>query len=99
MSTQDFSTFRDAALADGFDEVVERRWDPGLVLATHQHPFALRAVVVSGEFWLTVADHVRHLRAGEHFALDRNVPHSERYGAEGATFWVARRHGHGTKAA
>jgi hypothetical protein len=41
--------------------------------------------------WLTVDEEVRHLRPGDEFALDANVPHAERYGAEGATYWVARR--------
>jgi len=39
-----------------------------------------------------VGETTRQLRAGDTFALDAEVPHVERYGAEGATFWVARRH-------
>jgi hypothetical protein len=39
-----------------------------------------------------VGETARHLRAGDTFALDAEVPHAERYGAQGATFWVARRH-------
>jgi hypothetical protein len=41
--------------------------------------------------WLTVGEDTRHLLAGDTFTLDREVPHAERYGTEGATFWVARR--------
>jgi mannose-6-phosphate isomerase-like protein (cupin superfamily) len=81
------------ALAQGFDEVIERHWDPDLALDTHTHPFALKALVVAGEMWLTVGGETRHLSAGDSFALERDVPHAERYGAEGATYWVARRHG------
>nr|WP_316640578.1 hypothetical protein [uncultured Roseateles sp.] len=33
----------------------------------------------------------RHLRAGDRFELDAEVPHDERYGIEGAMYWVARR--------
>lgn len=91
MSQPGFQTFEADARAQGFDEVLERRWAPGTVLESHTHPFALRAVVVQGEMWLAVGDDVRHLRPGDEFALDRDVPHSERYGAEGATYWVARR--------
>jgi quercetin dioxygenase-like cupin family protein len=61
------------------------------VLESHVHPFALRALVVAGEMWITVGDDVRHLRPGDEFALERDVPHAERYGPEGATYWVARR--------
>jgi hypothetical protein len=41
--------------------------------------------------WLTVDGATRHLKTGDRFALDREVPHAERYGRAGATYWVARR--------
>ena len=41
--------------------------------------------------WLTVAGQTRHLHPGDRFELDAHVPHDERYGPEGATYWVARR--------
>ena len=88
-----FEQFAAEARAEGFDEVLERTWAPGTVLERHAHPFALRALVVRGEMWLTVGDEPRHLVAGDAFALDRDVPHAERYGPEGATYWVARRNG------
>jgi hypothetical protein len=86
-----FETFAAEARAEGFDEVLERRWPPSKVLDSHTHPFALRALVVAGEMWLTVGDDTRHLGPGDPFELDRDVPHAERYGAAGATYWVARR--------
>jgi hypothetical protein len=42
--------------------------------------------------WLTVGEETRHLRLGDTFELERDEPHAERYGVEGATYWVARRH-------
>jgi quercetin dioxygenase-like cupin family protein len=45
---------------------------------------------VRGEFWLTVDGQTRHLKTGERFELARHIPHAERYGPEGATFWAAR---------
>lgn len=90
------ATFEDFAAtmrARGFDEVVERQWAPGLVLPTHTHPFAVEALVVAGEMWLTVGADVRHLVPGDTFVLDREAAHAERYGPEGATYWVARRTG------
>jgi quercetin dioxygenase-like cupin family protein len=93
---QNFDEFAAAARAQGFDEILQREWDAGLVLATHRHPFAVHARVARGEVWLTVGegDEARtcHLPAGEAFDLPPGVPHAERYGAQGATFWVARRH-------
>ena len=92
MPLPSFTEFESASLAQGFDEVLERVWAPGQVVATHAHPFAVQALVVAGEFWLGCGGQTRHLRAGERFALDPGVPHDERYGPEGATFWAARRH-------
>lgn len=93
MTLPDFASFEAAAHAEGFDQVLAREWPPGTVLDTHTHAFALRALVVQGEMWLTVGDETRHLRPGDEFALDADVPHVERYGDAGATYWVARRHG------
>lgn len=88
-----FDDFRTQALSEGYDEVMERQWTPLTVLDTHTHPFAASAVVTAGEMWLTVDGQTRHLRPGDTFALARDVPHAERYGSEGATYWVARRNG------
>ena len=86
-----FAEFESAARAQGFDQVLERRWAADTVLDTHTHPFALQALVVEGEMWLSVGSDTRHLRAGDRFELDRDVPHAERYGTTGAAYWVARR--------
>jgi hypothetical protein len=42
--------------------------------------------------WLTHDGTTQHLRPGDRFELDEGVPHAERYGAAGATYWAARRH-------
>ncbi len=89
--TLTYDEFESSVRAEGFDEVLVREWQPGQVLDTHRHPFAVKALVTRGEVWLTEGDHVRHLRVGDGFELAREVPHAERYGDEGATFWVARR--------
>lgn len=86
-----FEQFRDEALRQGYHEALVREWAPGQQAAWHEHPFDTRGLVVRGEFWLTVGGDTRHLRAGDTFELARHVPHAERYGPEGATFWAARR--------
>jgi len=88
-----FAQFEASAKAQGFDEALERRWEPLTVLDTHSHPFAAQATVVQGEMWLTVNGETQHLLPGDGFELAPGVPHSERYGNEGATYWVARRAG------
>jgi mannose-6-phosphate isomerase-like protein (cupin superfamily) len=91
MSTPDFLTFAAAAKARGFDEAVERAWPANAELAAHRHDFAVHALVVSGEMWLTCAGETRHLRPGDTFELAHAAEHAERYGPEGATYWAARR--------
>lgn len=91
MNLHDFDTFARQSRAEGFDEVIERRWDPLTVLDTHTHPFDVKAVVTQGRLWLTIDHQTRELQTGDTFSLARDVPHAERYGPEGATYWVARR--------
>lgn len=86
-----FEQFQQSALADGFDAVLQRDWAPDTVLDTHTHPFAVRAVVVDGQMWLSVDGVERELTVGDTFVLDANVPHAERYGPAGASYWVARK--------
>jgi hypothetical protein len=88
-----FAEFETDARTQGFDQVLERRWAPATVVDTHTHPFAVQALVTEGEFWLSCDGQTRHLRAGDRFALAREVPHAERYGEQGAVVWVARRIG------
>jgi hypothetical protein len=91
MNTTDFKTFAAEAKARGFDEIVERVWPANAELASHRHDFAVEALVVSGEMWLTCAGTTRHLRPGDTFELAHAAEHAERYGPEGATYWAARR--------
>ena len=92
MKETSFPEFESTAKAEGFDEVLERRWAPDAVVGVHTHPFAVKALMVEGELWLTVDSATRHLRSGDRFELPRDVPHAERYCSEGALFRVARRH-------
>ncbi len=89
-----FERFRDDMLAAGYEEVLERPWAPGAEAPIHTHPFEAHALVVQGEMWLTEQGGTeRRLTAGDRFHLGANVPHEERYGPQGATYWVARRAG------
>ena len=91
-----FEAFKQQALAEGFDEVLERSWEPNTVLDTHTHPFGVKARVAAGQMWLTQTDasgksQKRYLTPGDEFTVAREEPHAEQYGPEGATYWVARK--------
>jgi hypothetical protein len=92
MEAPSFSEFEATARSEGYDEVVPRDWPAGAVLETHEHPFAVKAIVVAGEMWLTHGGKTQHLEPGDRFELDEGVPHAERYGNAGTTYWAARRH-------
>jgi quercetin dioxygenase-like cupin family protein len=79
----DFDTFSDSMKMQGFDQVVKGIWDPRTTVEEHTHPFDAKALVVQGEVWLTANGHTEHLLPGATFELPANLPHSERYGAEG----------------
>lgn len=91
MTAISYAEFEATHRAQGFDEVLVRDWKPGQVLDTHTHPFAVEALVVEGEMWLSCEGQTRHLLAGDTFSLAKEAPHAERYGPEGAVFWAARR--------
>lgn len=91
MTAQSFAEFETRAREQGFHEVLVREWAPGQVVATHTHPFDVRALVVRGELVLRCGGQEIRLSAGQPFELPRHTPHEERYGPQGATFWVARR--------
>ena len=99
MTQPSFHEFESAAHAEGYAEVIVREWPPLTLLDTHSHPFDAKALVVRGELWLTVGSgadkptqqFTQYITAGQRFELARDVPHNERYGAEGTTVWVGRR--------
>ena len=95
MDAAGFSEFEAMARREGYDEVVPRDWPASAVLEQHEHPFAVKALVVAGEMWLTAGGTTRHLGPGDGFELAAGAPHAERYGAAGATYWAARRHAKG----
>jgi quercetin dioxygenase-like cupin family protein len=90
-TVQSFQEYKASHLKQGFDEVIEREWAPATVVPAHMHEFAAKALVVKGEMWLTVGSDTHHLLPGNTFELNSGVLHSERYGSDGATYWVARR--------
>jgi len=91
MIDKNFEAFRARKLAEGYDEVLERVWEPNFSNELHVHPFDTDATVARGEFWLTIHDQTKHLKMGDSFQVLRDVVHSERYGSEGAVFWAARK--------
>jgi quercetin dioxygenase-like cupin family protein len=92
MNATSFQQFRADALASGFDEVLVREWKPGTIVPDHTHEFDISVIVMEGELWLTAGGAERRLGPGDTFELGAGTAHAERYGPQGAVFWVARKH-------
>jgi len=91
MMSTDFEEYKKQKLQEGFDEVLVREWAPHFENAPHAHPFDTDALVAQGDYWLTIDGATRHLKTGDRFQVARGLEHSEKYGAEGAVFWAARK--------
>ena len=91
MLTDTFESFKARKLSEGYDEILVREWEPGFANEPHEHPFDTDALVARGEYWLTLNGQTVHYKTGDVFKVARGVTHSEKYGAEGATFWAARK--------
>jgi quercetin dioxygenase-like cupin family protein len=83
--------FTKTALADGYDSVAVRDWEANSTAELHTHDFAVRGLVTKGEMWLTRNGLTEHFGVGQSFTMEALTPHSERYGAEGTTYWAARK--------
>jgi quercetin dioxygenase-like cupin family protein len=88
---ESFADFESRLKGQGFEEVLEKQYPPLMRIDNHVHAFAPKALVVAGEMWLTVDGHTEHLLPGGTFELEADVPHAERYGPDGATYWVGRK--------
>lgn len=93
MKPANFEEFSASARADGYDETLVREWAPALSTGRHTHPFDARLVVARGSLVLTMEGKAHDLKVGGRCEIPHNLPHSEDYGAEGATLWVARANG------
>jgi quercetin dioxygenase-like cupin family protein len=91
MMDQNFEAFKARKSKEGFNEILERVWEPNFSNETHDHPFDVDALVAQGEFWLTMNGSTAHFKTGDRFLIPRGAVHSERYGADGAVFWAARK--------
>lgn len=78
---------------DGYLDVNVKSHQPNGFNAEHAHPFGVRAMVLEGELTLTLQDGTScTYKPGDTLELEPGCPHAERYGPEGMTFLVGRRH-------
>ena len=76
---------------DGFPEPVEVQQVPNGHLGVHEHPFAVKALVVEGDITIVIDGLSRNFKAGEIFHLELKQPHAESYGSEGVKYLASRK--------
>ena len=88
----DQAAFKQLCEEEGFEPVMEREGEAGFTSNVHTHPFTARIMVLSGEFTLTREGKAEVYGAGGNFTMTPGCEHAESFGAEGATYLVARKH-------
>ena len=88
----DHSAFETACKHDGFGAVEEKHGPAGFTSKPHTHPFAVRVLVLTGEFRLSRNDDTEVFHSGASFAMESGCEHAESFGEHGATYLVARKH-------
>lgn len=76
---------------DGFPEPVEVQQVSNGQLGNHEHPFAVRALVIQGSINITIHGKSGTYGAGDVFELGFKEVHSESYGSEGVKYLASRK--------
>lgn len=85
------SEFRAKLKAGGYADARLVEWEPNTVNDTHTHDFDASVLVLDGEITVVTADDTCTCRAGDTFALDAGILHSEIIGEDGVRFLSGRR--------
>jgi quercetin dioxygenase-like cupin family protein len=86
------SEFETNLRADGYDEIEKQVLESRPGKGRHRHLFAIRGLVLSGEFIVAQTAEPVTYGSGDIFEVARGELHDEWIGAEGATVLVGKRH-------
>ncbi len=84
--------FREKLLADGYLDIETKSLEAGVFVDKHSHAFDVRALVLEGEATIDCDGVPRTYRTGDVLEVARDREHTEKYGAQGYTVMVGRRH-------
>ncbi len=88
MNTEQFQRLLEQ---EGFPEPVEVQQVPNGELGNHEHPFEVRALVITGSIDIVMHGESKTYRAGDVFELGLKEVHSESYGLEGVKYLASRK--------
>lgn len=89
----DHAAFAKQLAEEGFDEIIDKSMPAGKQVDLHSHAFEVKALVMQGDITLGVAGELTTYYAGDVFTMPKHYEHTERYGEDGVTYRVGRRHG------
>jgi len=87
----DRARFEADLASDGYDRIETRQLAAGTCTTEHDHPFAVRALVLGGEITITIAGVANTYAKGDVFGVAGGCRHAEQVGAAGVTYVVGRR--------
>jgi len=88
----DPDAFEAALKQDGYLDVARRDGAPNATAEPHTHPFAVRGLVLAGEFILTREGKPETYKAGDSFAMEPGCVHFESFGPQGSHYILGRKH-------
>lgn len=78
--------------AEGYQQVVDRRMEPGTVNPEHAHEFDAQLLILEGEMTVCCNGEEHTYRAGDTFAMTAGRRHTERCGPVGVRYLAGRRY-------
>jgi len=84
--------FEAALKSDGYDDIARREGMPNATAEPHTHPFAVRGLILAGEFILTREGRPEFHRTGDTFAMEPECLHFESFGPAGSQYILGRKH-------
>lgn len=88
----DKDAFDSRLRADGYTEIEAKSVGPRPANDAHDHPFAVRGLVLAGAFTVIQDGETTTYRPGEVFMVAAGRVHSEEVGPEGAQILVGRKY-------
>ena len=83
--------FQEYLRAEGYQVITTVAQPVGYAMDDHVHAFDACALILEGDFTITVAGQARHYATGEIFRLPAGTAHSEHAGAHGVKYLAGRR--------
>jgi quercetin dioxygenase-like cupin family protein len=83
--------FESQLKAEGYQVITSVQQPVGYAMGEHVHDFDACALILEGDFTITVDGADRHYGPGQIFRLPAGTPHSERAGLQGVRYRAGRR--------